>query len=67
MQLKFHRHFVKSVLPPVASPSVHFFSHRLFLTIMCKDDVIHKTGSTKRIAAPPEKYRATAVGNIRKN
>jgi len=29
-------------------------------------DVIHKTGSTKRITTPPEEDRATAVGNTHK-
>jgi len=26
--------------------------------------VIYKTGSTKRIATPPEEYRTTATGNM---
>ena len=30
-------------------------------------DVIHKTGSTKRIAAPPEEDRAMASVNMHKN
>jgi len=37
--------------------------------IMCKYDVnhvIHKTGSTQRIAAPPEEDRLTAIGNCTK-
>ena len=36
---------------------------------MCKYDVnhvIHKTGSTQRIAAPPEEDRLTAIGNCTK-
>ena len=32
-----------------------------------KHDVIHKTGSTERIARPPEEDRATATGNMHKN
>jgi len=31
---------------------------------MCKHDVIHKTGSTQRIATLPEQDRATATGNM---
>ena len=34
---------------------------RLFVAIMRKDDVINETESTKRIATPPEKDRATAI------
>jgi len=30
-------------------------------------DVIHKTGSTQRIATPPEEDRATAMRNVHKN
>ena len=32
-----------------------------------KRDVIHKTGSTQRIATPPEEDRATATGICTKN
>jgi len=36
--------------------------------IMLRRDVIHKSGSTYRIATPPPKEdRATAIGNMRKN
>jgi len=35
--------------------------------IMCKYDVIHKTGSTQYIATPPEEDRATDIGNMQKN
>ena len=33
---------------------------------MCKYDVIYKTGSTKRIATPPEEDRAADIGNMHK-
>ena len=33
---------------------------------MSKHDVIHKTGSTQRINTPPQKDRATAIGNRHK-
>ena len=33
------------------------------LSIMSKDDVIHKTGSTEHVASSSEKDRATAAGN----
>ena len=39
---------------------------RLFLAIMYKHDVIHKTGSTYRIATPPKENRATDIGNTHK-
>ena len=34
---------------------------------MCKYDVIHKAGSTQRIATPPDEDRATVIGNMHKN
>ena len=34
---------------------------------MCKNDVIHKTGSTQLIATPPEEDRVTKMGNLHKN
>jgi len=34
---------------------------------MSKYDVIHKTGSTKRITTPPEEDRAMVIVNMRKN
>ena len=33
---------------------------------MAKHDVIHKTGSTERIAMPPEKDRAITIGDLHK-
>jgi len=33
---------------------------------MCKNDVIYKTGSTPRIATPPDEDRATAKSNTYK-
>jgi len=47
------RHGVKSMLLPTES-----LLRLPFLAIMYKRDVIHKTGSTQRIATPPEKVRA---------
>jgi len=44
--------------------NIRFLSRRLFLVVMCKHDVIHKTGSTWRITAPPEEDRATAMHKI---
>ena len=40
------RRGVKSVLPPVESLQVYASLRRLLLDIMCKHDVMHKTGST---------------------
>ena len=34
--------------------------------LMCKYDVIHKTGSTQCIATPPEEDRAKTIGNTHK-
>ena len=33
---------------------------------MGKRDLIHKTGSTKHIAVPPEEDRVTAAGDVRR-
>ena len=35
--------------------------------LMRKYDVIHKTGSTQRIATPSEEDRATAIGDMHTN
>jgi len=34
------------------------------MTVMCKYEVIHKTGSIQHIGAPPKEDRVTAVGNM---
>jgi len=39
------------------------FSHCLCPAIMCKHDVIHKTGSTQHMLKPPEEDQAMATGN----
>ena len=36
------------------------------MPIMCKYDVIHKTGSTSRLATSPEEDRAKKIGNLLK-
>jgi len=41
-----------------------FFSRRLCLAVLCKQDAVHKTGSTQHIATPPEQVRAMVAGNI---
>ena len=44
--------------------SMYTFSRRLFLAILCKHDVIHKPRNTSCVATPPEKDRATTIGNM---
>ena len=55
---------------PCCPLSSHFectrLSRRPRLAIMCKHDVIHKTGNTKCIATPPDEDRATDVANVHK-
>ena len=31
---------------------------------MSKHDIVHETGSTYRVTAPPDEDRATAIGNM---
>ena len=48
------------MLPPGESLQVYAFSRRLFLAIMCKHDVIHKT-EVHNVATLPVEGRATAI------
>ena len=32
--------------------------------LMSKHDIVHETGSTYRVTAPPDEDRATAIGNM---
>jgi len=43
------------------------FSPRLFPAIVCKHDVVQKTGNTRCIATLPKKDRAMAIGDMHEN
>jgi len=60
------RSAVESVLPHVESLLSICFLCRLFLAIMHKHNVIHKTGSTQHRNATTEEGQATAIGNMHK-
>ena len=61
------RRAIQSVLPAGETHVEYtFFSCRLFQAIVCKHDVVHKTGSTQRIAMPPEEDRALDKGDMQK-
>ena len=57
------RRGVKSCCPLLSHFEYTPFPRRLFLAIMFKYNVTHKTGSSWRIATPPNEDRAMTTGN----